>query len=345
LEVHILSFIAREDVGSGIPRYTYQLIRNLLKIAPDINIYVSEYGSNPPTAFQRWIKRSLFAFKTLNVDADIHHAVTPHLAWPLMLTLKHPVIVTVHDLFPLYRDLYRISKLEFHVAKQILRYSSLILTTAYYWKKELTKHFRIAPDKIIVAHVGVDLEKFKPMNIVKDEKKKIALYVGGLTKEKGLDILLLAMKYVVKRLPKAELWVVGKGPHESYFKKLAEKLGIAKHVRFLGFAPENKLPWLYNFADVFVYPSRTAFGLMLLEAMACGTPVIAFKRFQVPEYLGEAAILVEYLNIKALGKSILSVLTDDSLRQELRKRGLNRVKYFTWDRTAKITYKAYRKLT
>ena len=341
MKVCFIAFRVREDIGSGIPRYTYQLIHNLMKIGRSLSIKYIEFGDNPKGTVFRWLKRTLFAIKMYDVDANIYHAVTPALAWPLILSRKRPIVVTVHDLFPLYPDLYRISKPECEIYRLILTRCDLIISTAEYWKRDLIQYFKLPEDKIAVVPVGVDHSKFRPLKVPKDEKIKRILYVGSLSFEKGLDLLLKAFKIVLKKLPNTRLFVGGKGPQGSYFKRLAIQLGIASHVEFLGFIPEEKLPYYYNIADVFVYPSRIGFGLMLLEAMACSTPVIAVNRFQVPEYVGDAGILVEPGNIKQLAEAIIRVLTDEELRNTLSKKALKRSQQFTWEKTARMTLEAY----
>jgi len=344
MKVCFITFKVREDIGSGIPRYTYQLTRNLAKINQRLSIECKEFGDNPRNSIIRWIKRTLFALKIHNVIADIYHAVTPPLAWPLILDRKKQIVITVHDLFFLYPDLYRISRLEYEIYKLVFSKCNMTISTAEYWKKDLVRYFNVPKDKVVVVPVGVDHSKFKPLKVSKNENIKVILYVGGLTIEKGLDILLKAFKIVLRKVPDSRLLICGRGPHERYFKWLAIQLGIRRYVYFLGFVPEGKLPYYYNIADVFVYPSRTAFGLMLLEAMACGTPVVCVNRFQVPEYVINAAILVEPNNIRQLANAIIRVLTDENLRHTLSKRGLERARLFSWEKTAKMTLNAYSRL-
>jgi glycosyltransferase involved in cell wall biosynthesis len=342
MKIFILGFKARADVGSGIPRYTYELVNNLVKTANgNLNVKLMEFGDNPKGSIFRWLKRSFFAVKTANVVADVYHAVTPTLAWPIVLSRKKPIVVTVHDLFILYPDLYYLTSIEYEHLKYVFNKCDFIISTAEYWKKDLMRYFGIAGEKIVVVPVGVDIERFEPLNITKSDDMKLVLYVGGLSREKGLDILLKAFKLVVQELLNVKLLVIGKGSHEAYFKGMAKEMGIASYVEFLGFVPERELPRYYNMADVFVYPSRTAFGLMLLEAMACGTPVIGVKRFQVPEYVGDAAILVEPNNIDQLAKAILRVLTDTNLQRSLREKGLQIARSYSWERAARMTWKVY----
>jgi len=343
-QICIVGFYAREDLGGGIPRYTISTLRNIRRLHPDIRLVFVEFGNNPNNVTMRWLKRVSYTLKVASIKAEVYHAVTGALALPLLLARKRPIVVTIHDLFPLYPDLYKASKVELELMRKVLHASDMLIATAEYWKRDLVKYFKISEDKVVVIPVGVDHEKFKPVKVYKDMDKKIILYVGALTWEKGLDLLLHAFKYVVKKVPNAYLYVGGKGPLDQYFRGLAIRLGIARHVRFLGFIPEDKLPYYYSSADVFCYPSRTAFGLMLLEAMACGIPVVAVDRFQVREYVGDAGILVSPNDIVELAKALVKVLTNNNLREELSMKAFKRARRFDWRTTAKLTLDAYVKL-
>jgi glycosyltransferase involved in cell wall biosynthesis len=109
---------------------------------------------------------------------------------------------------------------------------------------------------------------------------------------------------------------------------------LHKHVRFFGFVPDKTLAVLYRLADVFVFPSLyEGFGLPPLEAMASGTPVITSNVSSLPEVVGDAAILIDPLEPDAIADAMRRVLTEPALRDDLRERGLRRVKEFSWDRS------------
>ena len=340
MRVCIVGFEARKDIGSGIPRYTYELILNLNKVSASVNTIFVRYGSNPKVL--PIFKRMLFASKLYHVRADIYHAVSPQLAIPIILSNKTPFVVTVHDLLPLHQR--RCSKLEFELAKIIFHKCNIVIAISNYIKRGLIQYFDLPEDKIVTIPVGVDTETFRPMKVKRECDKKLILYVGGLTKSRGLGLVLKAFRKVIDEYNDVKLLVGGKGPDEAYFKALANQLGITNHVKFLGFIPEKKLTLYYNMADVFVYPSYIGFGLMLLEAMACGTPVISVKRLEIPEYVDDAAILVEPGNVSQLVDALLQVLTDDNLRHILSKRGLKRANEYSWERCAINTLRVYEKL-
>jgi len=124
-----------------------------------------------------------------------------------------------------------------------------------------------------------------------------------------------------------------------------EKLGLKSCVHFTGYIPEGDLPALYNGADLFVFPSLyEGFGLPVLEAMACGTPVITSNTSSLPEVAGDAALLVDPYDVDAIAEAMRRVLTDLNLAGELRVKGLARASEFSWERTARETLAVYEKV-
>lgn len=191
-------------------------------------------------------------------------------------------------------------------------------------------------DKIVVIPVGVDTERFKPMKI----KKKIST-IGFLSlldefhKYKGLDYLLKAIKQVKKKIPDVKLLVGGKGTLLQEYRKMAKDLNIEKNVEFLKFIPDEKLPEFYNKLDVFVLPSTSSeqegFGIVLLESLACGTPVITtdvvgVSNHIIKENLGKLTKKKDY---KDLSDKIYSSLTETHVLNK------NNLKEYEWKTISK----------
>lgn len=123
---------------------------------------------------------------------------------------------------------------------------------------------------------------------------------------------------------------------------MVEKLGISKYISFTGGLTDTEIVSLMNAADIFVFPSLyEGFGLPPLEAMACGTPVVASNAGALPEVVGDAALLVNPENVEDIASAIERVLTNAKLREELIKRGFERVKRFSWEKTAIDTLRVY----
>jgi glycosyltransferase involved in cell wall biosynthesis len=129
--------------------------------------------------------------------------------------------------------------------------------------------------------------------------------------------------------------------HDTF--AMARASGYADELVFTGYVPDEDLVALYNAADLFVYPSIfEGFGLPALEAMACGTPVITSNTSALPETVGDAALMVDPLDVEALAGIIAAVLRDADLRERLRAQGLERAAGFSWEATARIILNVYR---
>jgi glycosyltransferase involved in cell wall biosynthesis len=174
--------------------------------------------------------------------------------------------------------------------------------------------------------------------------KNFSLFVGSLEPRKNVGTLIKAYADYLKADPNQYLLIItgGRGwlNHDIY--TLVAELGIEQHVRFLGYIQESDLRCLYSVAKVFVYPSLyEGFGLPPLEAMACGAPVITSHTSSLPEVVGDAAILIDPYNVEELFHALKTVLLDDDLRLQLRKKSLERAKLFSWTRTAQETLAVY----
>jgi glycosyltransferase involved in cell wall biosynthesis len=170
------------------------------------------------------------------------------------------------------------------------------------------------------------------------------LSVGSLEPGKNRERLLQAFARMRARGLEHMLVVAGQRAWRyEGDEPLAQRLGLAGSVRFLGHVPQADLPALYSAADLFAFPSLyEGFGLPALEAMACGTPVVASNVSAVPEVVGDAALQVSPLDVEALAGAMERVLRDERLRADLRERGLKRAARFSWEETARRTAEVYK---
>jgi glycosyltransferase involved in cell wall biosynthesis len=145
-------------------------------------------------------------------------------------------------------------------------------------------------------------------------------------------------------VPDAQLVIVGQsGWDHGEAQRVAAQPDIASRIVFLGYVREAHLPLLYTHATAFVYPSLyEGFGFPIVEAMACGTPVLTSLSSSMVEIAAGAAVLVDPLDERAIGASMLALLSDAELRLELRAKGLARVAQYSWERTARETVELYR---
>lgn len=175
--------------------------------------------------------------------------------------------------------------------------------------------------------------------------ERFILFVGRLYPEKNFGALARALSRVKNDIPHSVV-VVGQ-PRYKYKKDLdlLRELGIEERVQFLDYVPNDELPLIYNLADCLVNPSLfEAFGLVQIEAMACGCPVIAANTGAIPEITGGAAVLFDPHDWEELSRAILSVTCDMTVRRDLVDRGLRRAREFTWDRAAHATLNVFKEL-
>lgn len=212
-------------------------------------------------------------------------------------------------------------------------------------KNDLLKLFKTDKRKVSVVYGAPD-DRFRVIDGFKIKEKlfqyrlpdKFILSVGTLEPRKNLVNLIEAYHYLIHyyKIKEYKLVVVGKKGwyYEEIFQKVVE-LNLEKDIKFVGYVPDEDLPYLYNLATCFVYPSiYEGFGLPPAEAMACGCPVITSNVSSLPEVVGEAAITVNPRSIQEISRALYKVLTSDNLRQKMRQKGLKQAKKFSWNRSA-----------
>jgi glycosyltransferase involved in cell wall biosynthesis len=271
-----------------------------------------------------------------------------------------PVAVTVHDIIPyLTRDdprlcAYRhpIHRLFDWLAMQGLKRAGRLIADSAWTKQTLVDALGYPAGRIDVVHLGVDPAVYRPVAVTTEFRHRYGLpadrryvtYVGSEDPRKNLETLWRAFAIVHRDHPDTVLLKVGHShsAHErERLARLAVELGIADAVRFLGAVPEDDLPGIYGASAVCVLPSRyEGFGLPVLEAMACGTPVICASAGSLPEITGRAALSVDPNDIAGLANALDKILAGHLLAGQLRDQGLSRARPFTWSRTAGCTASA-----
>ena len=187
-------------------------------------------------------------------------------------------------------------------------------------------------DKLILFHNPIDLSLFK--NTDRRKNGNNFLYVGGLRPVKGLEYLIRAVPYVLERIPKTKFILVGDGSIRSEIEQLIEKLGISESVQLAGYVPRKDLLSYYQKADVFVMPSlNEPQGIVALEAMACGLPVVACNVGGIPEMVqdSENGLLVTPGNVSALSDAIITLLTNKQLIRNYSKNARQTAENFSWE--------------
>jgi glycosyltransferase involved in cell wall biosynthesis len=197
--------------------------------------------------------------------------------------------------------------------------------------------YGIHRDKVAVIPNGVDLKMFAGSNgRIMLEGDPSVLYVGHLSRLKGVDILIQAITKLRSELPNIKLHLVG-GGNDRYFALLAKKEGIEKHVVFHGWTEHSMLPSYFKSADICVFPSRQeGFGIVILEAMASGIPVIAsnIPSFQEIISNGRDGRLFKPEDADALSKEVVALYQDPHLRKELSRNAFEKVARYSWENIA-----------
>jgi len=237
--------------------------------------------------------------------------------------------------------------------QQTAENANLIVTISKYSLERLKKHYGIDEGKVRIVPNGVDIEKFKPTTDAVSAKRQFGLgagpcvlFVGSLIPRKGLPFLVEAAKKIVRDLADVTFLIVGEGPLRTQLENNLKSSKLSGNFRFLGNLKEDVLSVLYGCADVFVLPSiQEGQGIVLLEAQACGKPVVAFDIGGVCEAVqnGTTGLLVERGNIDGLAEALLSLLSDSALRTRMGLAGRSFVaENYTWDLCAERMLKVYR---
>jgi glycosyltransferase involved in cell wall biosynthesis len=273
-----------------------------------------------------------------------------------VLPLIHPrcSVATVHDLgFHHYPEAHTISQ------NLYLRWSTrhnaqasvLVLADSLATRQDLIRYYGLSADKISVVYPGRD-ETLTPVTEPTmlaairaryDLHQPYLLYVGTLHPRKNLVRLVQAYAQLLSEpaghAPIPLLVLAGqKGWLYREISDEVRRLGLGERVRFTGFVPEEDLAALLSGALAFAFPSLyEGFGLPVVEAMACGTPVVCSQASSLPEVAGDAALLVDPLDTEALAAALVRVVSDEGLRHDLVLRGFQQVRSFSWQRCARET--------
>lgn len=329
---------AKGDVASTLPR----------KVA------VRKLPFSELTARTIWHRISLpLPLELFTGQLDVFHSpnfVLPH--------LRHAQgIVTIHDLaymiYPQYANL-NVKSFDRAVRRSLER-ARVVIAVSEATKRDLVQLLGISEAKIEVIYNGVSA-RFVPVrdrDQLFDVQRRYGidrpfiLSIGSIQPRKNLQRLIAAYSILCQNTKLThQLLLVGGDPwlSQDLFMQV-EGLDANRDVRFLGYVPDEDLPALICLADVFAYPSLyEGFGLPLLEAMACGTPVVSSNTSAMPEVVGDAGILVDPLDVTALADALRRSLLDNQLRTQLVERGLERSRRFTWGNTARETLNLYEKV-
>jgi len=213
--------------------------------------------------------------------------------------------------------------------------------------KRLINYWGIPKEKVVHIPNGVDTEFFRPLPYI-EKSSNVVLYVGNLVKGKGLEMLLKAFAHCKQEIKHLKLWIVGDGYLRPRLELLAQTLGISKDVTFFGRLTHDELRNIYNLAAATILPSeKESFGLVLVESMACGTPVVAIITEGSIEIVKDKVngLLVPQYDEEAISEAICKIISDRSLRQIMSENARRyAVECFSWEKIKKRLNTLYRSL-
>ncbi len=353
---------------TGIEGYTLNLLKSIMELDKKnfyiiffrneiLNIPVFKKANTKlcciPHSSQLCCEQILLPLNLSRINYDVVHFP----AFPPGVLRPKKFIMTIHDatMWKYNSMLSWKNKIYMKPLTNVaIKHAQKIITVSDSSKSDIEKYCNISSSKVVNTweSFGENFRIIKDRDFLEQIRIKyqlsfnFILSVGTLEPRKNLIILLEAFSRLKKQQPyynSLKLVLTGRNGwgREAIYQRIID-LKLDKEVLFTGYVDETDLVGLYNLANIFVFPSiYEGFGLPPLEAMACGCPVIASNTSSMPEVLGDAAVLIDPFDVEKLADKIRDVLENKNLRDEMSKKGLERVKQFSWQQVAKKTIEVY----
>jgi glycosyltransferase involved in cell wall biosynthesis len=281
--------------------------------------------------------------------------VLHHTSGLYLPTAGHANVLTIHDLIPFHNPKYNGgANTVFGAGFANAQNMDLILTYSEHTRRDVVTSLGVPDENVRTIPLAAS-RQFRPVSdptVLQPVLEKYGLagrpyiiHVGALEERKNLFRLIDAFHVLKQEEPSVPHALVlgGQGEMLMMLQAKIHRMGLTPHARCLDFVPSADLPALLNGADVCVFPSLyEGFGLPPLEAMSCGTPVIAANATSLPEVVADCGLLIDPLDAREMSAAMYRLVTDKALRAELRARGLARAREFSWEKTARQTREAYK---
>ncbi|MBA7619372.1 D-inositol-3-phosphate glycosyltransferase [subsurface metagenome] len=319
------------------------------------NFKLNKINWSTNTMKKRWSKASIEGKENILGNVDVIHST----AFIIPELLKAKLVVTIHDLsFLLFPELH--TEVNIRLLMRNLIYINSrpdkIICDSEQTKKDVIKYFHVPEEKLIVIYLGVN-DSFRE-EIDSDFRKKILekygltgkylLCVASIEPRKNFLRIINAFSEFIKQEEYKEYSLVcvgGRGWKNIEIYSLVKQKNLEGKIKFLRSIEECELAPIYNQAEIFLYPSLyEGFGLPVLEAMACKVPVITSNVSSLPEVAGNAALMVNPYNEKQIYEAVLHLVDDENKRKQLINMGLENIKKFNWENTAKQTLNIYQQI-
>jgi len=365
----IVGFDATTLTGriSGVGYYTARLMESLADGAGEGVVRRLVVLSNRPVPVEETDRVQVYGRRRFAVRSVWMQLVLPRILRDVKPDLVHftnylaplaggvPYLVSFHDmslsLLPQFHTLKK-RVLTSSLIPAVARGARMILTPSESTRRDVVRLLRVDPGRVRVIPYAA-ASSFRPVPLDPDRlearhgiRTPYFLYVGTLEPRKNLARALRAFASVADALPGCRFVIVGqRGWRYDEVLREAAHPALRGRVDFLGYVAEERLPELYAHALALVYPSLyEGFGLPVVESMACGTPVLTSRSSSLAEIGEGAALLADPADEKGLADALLSLATDEGLRERLRALGLERARAFSWERTGRETVEAYREV-
>jgi glycosyltransferase involved in cell wall biosynthesis len=364
--------------GGGIGRYTRELVQALIALDSDNNYRL--FSAKPPAALpvadpipsaphvdympalldERWLYRLWYRLRLplpvqlITGQLDLFHS--PDFVLP-PVSGNIPTLLTVHDLSFVHSPQTFPARLVSYLNRVVpwsVNRATHILADSLATKQDLIDVWQVPADKITVLYCGVNA-MFQP--VTEDEvltavrhrynlgKTPYVLCVGTIQPRKNYQMLIRAFRPVAAALPHNLIFAGGKGWLYKEMMAEVEKQELNGRVHFIGFVDDADLPALYSASELVAMPSLyEGFGLPLLEAMACGVPVLSSNASSLPEVVGETAVTLSPHNQQAWSQTLHDLLSDPDARQQMVTAGFQQVRQFTWQKSARQLLAVYNAL-
>lgn len=359
-----IAFDLRRIGNPGIGRYMKCLTESIISQAPEHEYLLilppqSEHLIHAPNAQKLCTGLKYYSFREQfelprilsRHKVDLFHG--PHFLLPLVRPC--PAVATIHDVIYMAcpEDLPSLAGRLYYrlMMNACSRMATRIITDSEHSKAEIIRYLHTDPSKIEVVYPAVDpffQSGSDPAEVVSVRSRfginpDYLLCVGIYKPRKSHAALLKAFQLLRKSGVQSQLVIAGPmGEGELTLRELAQSLGIAQHVRFTGFINDSELRALYSGARVYVCPSLyEGFGFTVLEAMACGTPVVCSSATSLPEVAGKAALYFDPHKPEQMAAQLHRALSDDAVRTSLIANGRSNLLRFNWEETARQTLAVY----
>lgn len=354
---HGMDIVALETIRALVAYHEHEFVvfvkpdtdRSCLPVAA--NMRVVELAGGPYPIWEQWALPRAVREAGVNLIHCTANTAPLRSAVPVVLTL-HDIIflekaIVGGTAYQQFGNIYR----RWNVPR-VVKTADLILTVSHYERQRIIDHLQIAPERVMTVHnaVSTKFSVIEDTAQLADVQARFKLpdafifFLGNADPKKNVPNVLRAL-LLLKQRGQLTLPLVMANVLADYVDKVLEETGttaLKPDIILCGYIPNSLLPTVYNLATVFLCPSlRESFGLPILEAMACGTPVLTASTSAMPEVAGDAALLADPASPEAMAGQLNRLLTDTDLRADLRQRGLERATLFSWANTAKQLVAVY----